>query len=522
MFRLLAFRTILFYLVLVGSTSAHSDAVETAELDAKEIKQMIVEGMGEFDVPGLAVTIVENDEVLLLDGFGIRRIGDSAQVDDHTVFAIGSTTKAFTATALGILVAENKISFDDHIIDYLPGFKVADPRVTRELTIRDALSHRSGLQRADNAWYKHPSMSRKQALDKAQFLEQEIGFRSGFLYNNLMYLAAGEVIPAVTGQSWDEFLEKRIFTPLGMMETFTSVSDLQDHPNHATPHDKSGDKLYPVPWHNLNNAAPAGAINSSAKDMTQWCRLLNGMGQTGGLEVIPKQVLADIMSPQIVTAINPKSPTGYKTIHSAYTLGWSRQDYRGVATVLQHTGGIDGMTSVVSLLPDYGLCVVTLANSFEALTPQLTMVNYIFDRFLNIEPKDWFEVAAKYQTMSVENKAKSEQALISSRVLHTEPSIGLGELAGRYQHPLYGELDVLLQNENLKIEQGPLFAGKLEHWHYNTFRVHWDKISAEDGGMANFGLNETGQSQSVTIYPAEGGSPIRYEKVNDVINGESN
>jgi CubicO group peptidase (beta-lactamase class C family) len=507
--RLLILFCMVFICTVASQRTAFAELLETSEID-----RAISEGLLAFDIPGMAIAIVENDSVAYLKGFGVRTVGKPGTIDEHTVFAIGSDSKAFTATALGMLVADGLISFDDPLALRLPGFRVDDPYVSQQVTIRDALAHRSGLKQIDEIWYQHPERTRMELLEKMSGLEQELGFRSGFLYNNLMYLAAGEVIPATTGISWDDFLEQRIFTPLKMVDTNTSTSRFQQNANLASPHERSNGELRPVPWRNLDNVAPAGAINSSASDMAQWCRLQNNKGHLDGVQIVPEFIQAEIHSPQTLVPVNPQNPTGYGTVYNSYTLGWGRQDYRGAATMLTHTGSIDGMFSMISQLPDQGLCIVMLANSSDANALQIVTMNTIFDRYLNLEPMDWPSIGLGYKEYKTKQAQDTEQELKASRVEGTSPTRALDVYAGLYVHPMFGELLVTLEKGLLVIDQGPLFHGSMDHWQYDSFRIRWEKTGAEDGGISNFTLGTDGQPDALIIHVPSDSEPIRYQRAN--------
>lgn len=249
------------------------------------LDQYITEAMRSWEVPGLAIAIVKDDRVLLAKGYGVRKLGDPAPVNEHTLFAIGSASKAFTAASIAMLVDEGKLKWDDPVTNYLPGFQLFDPYATRELTVRDLLCHRSGLERADLLWYGS-AFGREEILRRIRYLKPSWSFRSRFGYQNIMFLAAGQIIPAITGKSWDDFVKERLFAPLGMSSSNTSVRDLARSDNSATPHAKIEGKVEPIAWRNIDNVAPAGSINSSAADMAQWIRLNLNWGKFNDKQLI--------------------------------------------------------------------------------------------------------------------------------------------------------------------------------------------------------------------------------------------
>lgn len=228
----------------------------------------VAEAVRHWAIPGLAVAVVKDDSVVYAQGFGVRRLGDTARVTSRTLFAIGSCTKAFTALALALLVDSGHVSWDEPVTRYLKGFELSDPYVTRELTVRDLLTHRSGLMRGDGLWYATP-YDRAEVLRRVRYLKPSWSFRSRYGYQNIMFLAAGEVVPAVTGTRWDDFVRQRIFEPLGMTATGTSVAALDTSGDVATPHERIEGRERSVQWRNIDNIGPAGAINSNVLDMAQ-------------------------------------------------------------------------------------------------------------------------------------------------------------------------------------------------------------------------------------------------------------
>ena len=225
--------------------------------------------MKEWEVPGIAVAIIKGDQIVLAKGYGVRKLGDPTPVDERTLFAIGSSSKAFTAASVAMLVDGGKVKWDDPVTKYLPEFEMYDPYVTRELTVRDLLTHRSGLQRGDFLWYG-TELDRDEILKRTRYLKPSWSLRSTFGYQNLMYLAAGQLVSRVSGKTWDEFIRERFFVPLGMTASSTSINELKTANNVATPHSKIEDKVTVIPWRNIDNIAPAGSINSNVVEMAQW------------------------------------------------------------------------------------------------------------------------------------------------------------------------------------------------------------------------------------------------------------
>jgi CubicO group peptidase (beta-lactamase class C family) len=457
----------------------------------------------DWKVPGFAIAIVKDDKVVFTRGFGIRELGKSAEVDEQTLFAIASNSKAFTAAALAMLVDEGKIKWDDPVTKYLPSFQLYDPYVTRELTIRDLLSHRSGLATfaGDLLWYES-NYSRDEILRRARFLKPTSSFRSRFGYQNILYMAAGEIVGKVSGMSWDAFMKERFFTPLGMKRTLTAHADLLKADNVATPHNALQGNTRVIRYGNVDNIGAAGAIKSSALDIAQWLRLQLGRGTYEGKKLFGANRSREMWTPQTVfSGISEQAEKFNPTRHfNLYGLGWLLSDYQG-RLVVSHGGGLDGMTSQLALLPEENLGVVVLTNSETPLSTILA--NKIFDMFLGVAPRDW---SADFQARSKESEEASRTAaekLEKARVPNTKPSLALSEYAGTYSGTMFGDAKVTNEDGKLVLRLLPssLFVGDLEHWHFDTFRVKWrDSIVYPfPRGFVTFTLNPQAKPDEMKI-----------------------
>jgi CubicO group peptidase (beta-lactamase class C family) len=432
----------------------------------------IQKAMREWKVPGVAIAIVRNDSVVFTRGYGVRRIGDPAPVDPRTMFAIGSSSKAFTAAAIAMLVDEGKMQWNERVTTYLPGFEMYDPYVTRELTIRDALSHRSGLARGDVMWYGS-AFDRDEILRRVRYLKPSWSFRSEFGYQNLMYLAAGQASAAVAGISWDQLIADRIFAPLGMRESNTSVKRLAGNANVATPHVTVDDSVVAVPYRDIDNIAPAGSINSNVVDMAQWVRLQLGEGKYAGKQLVTTGNMKQMHTPHTVIRLEGGWGLMFPEAHlMSYGLGWFMNDYKGKLAV-HHGGNIDGMSALVAMLPEEKMGAVILTNMNGTPLPSV-IVHRIFDDQLGLPPTDFSaDLLAKYDALQKQGReavAKRE----AQRVAGTRPSLPLEKYAGTYSDSMYGDAVVKYANGTLRIEYGPAFQGELEHWHYDTFRAAWE------------------------------------------------
>ena len=443
----------------------------------KGLDAYILKAMKDWELPGLAVAIVKNDKVVLAKGYGVREVGKNDPVDENTLFAIGSNTKAFTATAVALLVQEKKLSWDDHVTDYLKGFQLFDPYVTRELMVRDVLSHRSGLgRRGDALWYGQ-DFSREEILRRIRYLKPNSSFRSQFGYQNIMFLAGGQLIPAVTGMSWDEFIKARIFKPLEMNRSNTSTKDLQGVENVATPHTKKNGKVVAIPYRNIDNIAPAGSINSSVMEMANWHRFQMGNGKFGGKQILDPAILQVTHDPHIVMPVGPDQKKDNPSTHFvAYGLGWVLQDYRG-RLIIWHNGGIDGMLSQQGFLPEENLGIAVLTNSDRNRLDSALFFR-IVDAFLGEPVKDWSKT---FLDQTKEIAAKGEEArkkAEESRVMNTKPSLDINAYCGKYENEMYGTTEVKSESGKLVLYFNSKPAGALEHWHYDTFRVNTEAFGA--------------------------------------------
>lgn len=435
------------------------------------LEAYIEQAMTAWQVPGAAIAVVKDDSVIYARGFGVRELGKSDRVDANTIFAIASTTKAFTAALIGMLVDEKRVSWDDAVALHYPGFRLADPYVTHELTLRDLLSHRSGLPRGDRLWYLSP-YDRTEVIRRLRFLEPATSLRSSYGYQNIMFLTAGQVAEAVTKESWDDALRRRIFVPLGMRATSTSVSALRNARNVAVAHDRIDGVIQPIRWPSYDNLAGAGSMNSTVTDMAQWLRLQLGRGVYKGERIISDTVIKEMHTPQMIIRIGKESEEMFPETHFvAYGLGWSLRDYRG-KKLAGHGGVLDGMRTEVLLMPELRAGVVVMANLDGTNLPN-AIAYRVIDSFLGTPVKDWSAVYLKAWKRSRTRADSVEQKTAAERVPGTQPRHALSKYTGIFADSLYGSVNVALENNRLVVRMGPHFTGDADHWHYDTFRIVW-------------------------------------------------
>ena len=452
--------------------------------------------MKEWEVPGIAVAIIKGDQIVLAKGYGVRKLGDPTPVDERTLFAIGSSSKAFTAASVAMLVDGGKVKWDDPVTKYLPEFEMYDPYVTRELTVRDLLTHRSGLQRGDFLWYG-TELDRDEILKRTRYLKPSWSLRSTFGYQNLMYLAAGQLVSRVSGKTWDEFIRERFFVPLGMTASSTSINELKTANNVATPHSKIEDKVTVIPWRNIDNIAPAGSINSNVVEMAQWVRLQLGEGTYQGQKLFGAAQAKEMHAAQTVIRFEPPYSMFYPEAHFLnYGLGWFLSDYRG-RKVVEHGGAIDGMRAQVAMIPEEKLGLVVLSNMNGSGLPTALMYR-IFDSFLGTPSRDWSADLRKTMKTLEEAGKAAEKKQEAERVANTNPSVALDKYAGTYRNELYGDVKVIHDAGKLSMGYGPAFTGDLSHWHYDTFRARF--FAAGDAKVfVTFALNAQGKLDTLTL-----------------------
>jgi CubicO group peptidase (beta-lactamase class C family) len=447
-------------------------AQQKPHLDLDRFTAYAANALKQWNVPGMAIAVIKDDQIVFAKGFGVRELGESTPVDEHTLFAIGSCTKAFTAAALAMLVDEGKLRWDDPVTKYLPWFQMYDPYVTREMTVRDLLSHHSGLQTfgGDLIWY-HSTYDRNEVIRRVRFLKPTSSFRSKFGYQNIMFLAAGMVVQAVTGKSWDDFVRERLFLPLGMQDTNTSIQALKPGGNFAAPHNERDGKLRVISYCNADNIAPAGAINSSVSDLAQWIRLQLDRGLYQGKQLFSGAASREMWSAQTVMPVSEQAER-LGTHFQAYGLGWVLNDYNG-RKLVSHSGGLDGMISQVGLMPEENLGVVILTNSETPLAGLL--MRKLFDIQLGLPDRDYSADALKASAAGQNARKAADARLEAQRAASTHPSLSLEKYAGRYEDKMYGEAAVMVENGKLvlKFIPSPDFVADLEHWHYDTFLLKW-------------------------------------------------
>lgn len=471
---------------------APTDAAAEAPEPLRGFGRYTERAMRQWQTPGLAVAVVKDGRAVLTEGYGLRRNGRKARVTADTVFAAASITKGFTATAIAMLAEQDKLRWDDRVIDHLPWFRLRDPYVTREIRIRDLLSHRSGVARGEMLWY-YSGLSRRDVLQRLRHLDQISGFRSKFGYQNLMFVAAGEVAAAVSGESWDDFVRRKIFIPLGMTASSTSIRNLKG--DVATPHAATDGEYKPIDWLNVDNIGPAGSINASVRDMAKWMRPLLAQGRADARLLIGPGQIAEMRTPHTPLPVAAEWRKIMPEVQfRAYGLGWYMEDYRG-ESLFYHGGRIDGMSSHLALVPRIGLGVAVLSNRGRSQLPRALAYRAV-DAYLGPPARDW---SAFFHEQDSRRREKKTEAIATARRMQaggTRPSAPLARYMGRYASPLYGPVAVRQGPKGLTLVRNAQAVADLEHWHFDTFQARFRNPALRDR-LVTFRRDENGLIDSL-------------------------
>jgi CubicO group peptidase (beta-lactamase class C family) len=492
----------------LGAAASRSEVgrlwAQTAPITAPaDLDAYVARVLQTFDVPGLSLAVVKDGKVVVAKGYGVKKLGDAATVDAQTLFGIASNTKVFTATALGLLVEEDKIGWDTPVITYLPWFRLSDPYVTREITVRDLLVHRSGLGlgAGDLLWWPASTYTRHEIARRLKDLPLATSFRSAYAYDNVLYLIAGEVIEAVSGQSWEDFVKTRILDKVGMKGSNVRHSDAAAGGNIAAPHASVDGKVRPIQPFDSNNTNPAGGINSNAEDMAKWMNVLLARGQlSDGSRLFSERTFRQLTT--FVTPMNigqlPPELSVLQPNFLGYALGLTVLDYRGHKTIM-HTGGLPGYLSKVFWIPDANLGVSVLTNQ-ESSAAFDSVVNRIADHYLGALVIDWPGIFRKLADRQQANLAELEKKAAAARA-GTRPSLALSRYAGTYSDTWYGDIVIELQNSvlTMRFTKTPALIGELEHWQYDTFIARWRDRELRADAYVTFALNPDGTIDQVKM-----------------------
>ncbi|WP_338876086.1 serine hydrolase [Spirosoma sp. SC4-14] len=493
--------TLLTGLLLVGSTIAQP-------INAPQIDALVQRTLTTFDVPGIAVAVIKDGKVIHSKGYGVRSLKTGAKVDENTLFGIASNSKAFTAAALGMLMEEGKLTWDDKVIDYIPEFRMYNPYVTEEFTIRDLLTHRSGLGLGAGDlmfWPDSSNFTMKDIIHNLRYLKPVSGFRTKYDYDNLLYMVAGEVIERVSGKSWSEFVEERIMKPLGMNRSAGSYERLADKVNVIDAHAPVNGKVQVISRDMFRFGYSAGGINSSVADMSRWVIAQLNKGKYGdNKQLFSEKIHADMWSPQTILPVSPTPIPPYNTHFSAYGLGWGLSDVKGYKQVT-HTGGLAGMATQVTLIPELQLGIIVFTNqqsgaAFSAIT------NTIKDSYLGLPATDWvsrYGERVKQGQQEADKIAKEIWEGIASEQSKNTKSIDFSNYAGTYRDRWFG--DVVLSQQGgkwwFRSVRSPKLTGELFYYKGNTFVVKWNNRSLDADAFVTFSVDDGMKPSSIKMKP---------------------
>lgn len=459
--------------------------------------------------PGLSIAIVDEGQTVLAKGWGVRKLGSPEKVDADTLFMTGSTGKAVTTAALATLVDAGKLSWDDKVADRLPGFQMYDPWVTRELTVRDLLVHRSGLGlgQGDLLFVPRSNIPRAEAVRRLRYLKPATSFRSGYAYDNILYMVAGQLIEAVSGQTWEDYVREHVFAPAGMTSSTTDGARFQIA-NRAQPHARmngglrgAGDQEILDERDELaTSAAPAGGLAVSANDMAKWLKLQLAKGALPDGKRLFSEAQSNAMWRPEVILPPERTPPGMEATRSkfsAYALGWTVQDYRGTQ-IIWHGGAVFGFKAAVVLIPDRNVGFSIELNSEDGELVRGLMYE-LLDHYLDLKPEPWTDRYIAYKKQLVAGALKS-LSTAQAKPAGVGPSLPTAKYAGTYNDPWYGDIAVTPAESGLRIDfkSTPRMAGKLEHWQYDTFVTRFDDKTLEPA-YVTFGLNADGGVERVTM-----------------------
>jgi CubicO group peptidase (beta-lactamase class C family) len=440
-----------------------------------DIESFINKAMQAWNVPGLALVIFDDDQPLLIKGYGVREAGGADKVDEHTLFAIGSNTKAFTATAMGLLVQDGKAAWDDPVTKYLPYFKLNNINATPMVTIRDLLCNRSGL----GTWAGDLLLSSNYPVEdivrRIRHIPQDYDFRAGFGYSNLMFITAGLIIETVSGMSWDEFIQKRIFEPLGMKDSVTDPRYFGERTNIATAHVDVKGSLQTVPHPKDSRTGASGSICSSAADIALWMRMQLNQGVVDGKQIVESAILAETHTPHTPMKLRPMEKRLFPSRHfSAYGLGWMLSDTHGRLTI-RHTGDVYGMLSNTVLIPEEKLGIAVFTNKLPNAA-YIILPHFLNEVLLGLPSKDWIGIYTDLEKGMKEKESQAEKRKADSHIQNTHASFELKSLVGTYDSSILGGAAISMEGDGLyiQLQLNETFSGKLEHWHYDTFLCKWD------------------------------------------------
>jgi CubicO group peptidase (beta-lactamase class C family) len=495
---LLAFLAWLLVLSPPWADPANQNAGQAADapstFDPAAVDSLVHDALRAWQVPGVAVAIIRDDEVVYLKGHGVKELGKKDPVTPDTLFPIASCTKGFTTTAMAMLVDEGKMSWDDPVRKHVDYFHLADPLADANVTLRDLVTHRTGVRGHELLWYRSP-WTQEEIIRKIGLVKLDRPFRSSFQYQTTMFTTAGHAVASAAKMPWAEFVQKRILDPLEMTATTLTTSDVEKTPDHATPHRRNPlGNPEPIAWYRIDVPEPAGSVNSTARDLARWVRFQLGDGTWNGKRLVSAASFAEPHLPQNIIRMEgqPKAQNP-ETLQMSYGMGWVIQDYRG-HLLIGHAGAIDGFRAHLALLPRDRLGIVLLNNLHETRMNQ-ALSNSLIDLLLGLGKRDWntFHLALLKQDMEAAQARFRERE--AKRHHGTKPSRELTAYVGTYEEPAYGTAEITLEEGTL-VWKWSTFRCPLRHFHYDTFTIDNDLLH---GAQAQFTLGPDGEIAALHV-----------------------
>lgn len=477
--------------------------------DFSWLPDFITEQMSQWHVPGVAIGIAHKGETVFARGFGERDRETKKPVTTQTLFGVASTTKAFTAMTLALLVDQKKLEWNTPIREYMPAFALYDDFATQRMTARDLLCHRSGLPRHDTMWY-HSPFTRQELFERLHHLEPTADFRTKWQYQNLMYVVAGMLVEKITGDTWEAFAQTHILAPLGMINSNFSVDDTQKTDDFALPYEARGEDIHNIPFvKNLNYIAPAGALNSNINDMLNWLNVHLSQGLHGDTRFVQESTLNTMHTPQMIV----DDPTRNELLGEPfvnYGLGWFVQSFRG-HQMIYHGGAIDGFSTRAALLPDNEIAIFITCNLDGCALPGIVMYT-LCDHILGLDPLNWHQKAKVIVERDHREAFDLLEKSSKARITDTSPSHPLKSYTGGYTHPAYGTINITMSDENTLQAHYNHRVSAIEHYHYDIFDLVLDRYP-QIRLKLSFHTNTNGDISQVTVPLQEGAKDIIFGRI---------
>ncbi|CAN7229645.1 MULTISPECIES: serine hydrolase [Duganella] len=509
---LLAFSNV----ALAADAPAVPAAPATAAAPVFNLDADVERALKTFDIPGVAIAIVKDGKVVAAKGYGVRQRGATAPVDGKTQFEIASNSKAFTSAALAMLVDEGKIGWDDPVTKHLPGFQMFDSYVTGQMTVRDLLTHRSGLGlgAGDLLWWPTTNFSTDEIIARLRYVKPATSFRNSYAYDNLLYIVAGKIVAEKSGKSWGETIHDRILAPLGMNGTTTSVAQMLASSNYSAPHSKINDRNAVVKPMPVENAVGAVGINTSAEDIARWMNMLLGGGKLeDGKQLLSTKQLNEMWSEQTPMRIRDPKPAlaATKPNFAAYGLGFSLRDYKG-RKIAMHGGALQGFYSTVLMVPEEKLGIAILTNA-ENSPVMASLYWRILDQYLNVPASDWISLYAEQEAAMHKEELERQGKEVSARAAKSSPSLPLASYDGEYEDAWYGKISIRAEGKKhvMSFARTPDLVGELEHFQHDTFIVRWKERNFNADAYVSFALNPDGSIERMKMAPVSTETDFSYD-----------